>query len=317
MLTTTGVRNDVVDYDVAPRITFDAAAYQPMRVMPVAHNLDRHPLLQLPALVAAAPRLSKVSTVRIHDDRATFRTSFVDAPTTNPVDRDAEDVLASLESAEAWMSLLGVHKDAAYRQLLDQVLDSVRPLVEAKDPGMSYRCADIFVASPGAVTPYHMDHENNFILQIRGKKLLYVCEPLDRRVVSEASLELFHGKGSRDLVVYKDEFADLAHKFQLEPGLGGYMPSTAPHWVKNGDEVSITMSFTFYTTGALRRKALHRANYHLRRLGLNPAPVGRSPQADAAKHLIAGSTLAGRDWMQRIRGKRDVQDYSSYYGENA
>src|SRR3954462_14057529 len=102
-----------------------------------------------------------------------------------------------------------------------------------------------------------MDHEHNFILQIRGGKPLHVWEPLDRQVVTEESLELFHATGSRDKGVYQEAFEARAHAFEVEPGMGGYMPTTSPHWVKNGSGVSVTASFTYYTRAQYRRKKLH------------------------------------------------------------
>jgi Cupin-like domain len=297
----------------AGHVDFDPETFDPMRVMPVRHNLEHHPLLQLPAVVDLAQRLSNVCTVRFHDDRATPGTSFIDAPKTNPISRRPEEIVASIESAHAWLALLGVHKDPAYRALLDEVLESVRPVVDRTDPGMSYRRADIFVASPGAVTPYHLDHEHNFILQVRGEKLLNVCEPLDREVVTEQSLELFHATGSRELVVYRDEFTGRAHQFELEPGRGGYMPTTAPHWVKNGDNVSITISFTYYTRSLRRRELLHRGNYQLRRLGLRPTPVGQAPGMDRLKHAAFTALFGLRDVAAKGRG-RHVEDFTQYYG---
>ncbi len=286
-----------------PRILLDANAFDPMRVMPVRHTLEHHPLLELPAIVDLAQRLDNRCTVRFHDDRATPSTDFIKAPETNPVPGRPEDIVRSIESAHAWLALLGVHHDPEYRALLDEILESVRPIVEEREPGMSYRRADIFVASPGAVTPYHMDHEHNFILQVRGKKLLNVCEPLDREVVTERSLELFHATSSRDLVVYRDDFVARAHHFQLEPGMGGYMPTTAPHWVKNGDNVSITISFTYYTNALRRRKLLHRGNYYLRRSRLLFSPVGRSAAQDALKYPVFRTVFGVRDLVRGWSGR--------------
>jgi len=302
----------LVPEQAPPRLTFDANRFEPMRVMPVHHNLEHHPLLQLPALVEVAQRLDGVCTIRFHDDRAAVNTSFVNAPTSNPVAGRPDEIVRSIESAHAWLAILEVQHDPAYRALLDEVLENVRPVIERKDPHMTYFGADIFVASPGAVTPYHMDHNHGFILQVRGKKLLHVAEPLDREVVSERSLELFHGTGSRELVVYREEFDARANKFNLEPGLGGYMPSTAPHWVKNGDNVSITISFTFYTDGLRRRKLLHRGNHSLRRLGLKPSPVGQSPLKDGVKYAAFRALFRAVDSVQRLRG-REVADLTRYY----
>src|SRR5205807_2542309 len=134
----------------------------------------------------------------------------------------------------------------------------------------------IFITSPNAVTPYHMDHEKNFILQCLGKKKVYVWEPLDRDVVTERSLELFHTRHSRELVLFRDELLPRAHALDFEPGMGAYMPSTAPHLVKNGPGVSITLSITYYTRAIRETKLLYKCNHTLRRLGLTPAPIGEA-----------------------------------------
>jgi hypothetical protein len=310
--TPSAARDEALSYSMAPRLTMDASRFDPMRVLPVTHNLEHHPLLQLPALVDVAQRLSGICNIRYHDDRASFGTSFVDAPTSNPVGGRPEDIVRSIESAHAWLAMLNVHHDPQYRQLMDDVLGSVASIVERADSKMAYRGTDIFIASPGAVTPYHMDHNNNFILQVRGNKLLYVCEPLDRDVVTESSLELFHSTGSRDLVVYREEFLEKANTFDLQPGEGAYMPTTAPHWVKNGDNVSITISFTFYTAELRRRKLLHRGNYYLRRMGLNPSAVGQHESVDALKHGALRATFGARDGLKRVLGQQ-VEDTTQLY----
>src|SRR5947207_14670477 len=85
----------------SPKIEFDGAAFDPMKVMAVRHNLIDHPLLQLPALVELAQRLGKKGSVRYHDDRATTSTRFADAPQTNPITARPEDIVRSIESAHA------------------------------------------------------------------------------------------------------------------------------------------------------------------------------------------------------------------------
>ena len=44
---------------------------------------------------------------------------------------------------------------------------------------------------------------------------------------------------------FKDEYPDKAFTFELNPGDGLHFPLTWPHWVKNGNEVSISFSITF------------------------------------------------------------------------
>lgn len=291
-----------------PLITPSDGPFDPWRVQAVAHRLADHPLLRLDALLGLARRLEARRSVRTHADTATAGTSFADAPALHPNAKGAATTLADIANARAWMSLLNVQADPEYRTLVDAALDAVRPMVEAVDPGMCYRGGWIFVSSPGAVTPFHIDHEHNFILQIRGTKRLYTWDPFDRVVVPEEGLERFHDQHSRELVRWDESFRARARVFDLEPGLGGYMPSTSPHMVENGPEPSITVSFTYYTDATRRRELLYRGNARLRRLGRSPAPVGASRVRDAAMLAALGglNTLKGAARRALGRGVRDT-----------
>lgn len=283
-------------------IELDAGSFQPWAIQAVPHGLSDHPLLQLDALVELGRRQQARNLVRTHSDRATAATSFGDAPNLHPNDKTAEQTLSDMENAHAWMSLLNVQADPIYRRFVDEVLDEVKPVIDRRDPGMCYRAGWIFVSSPGAVTPFHMDHEHNLIMQIRGNKRIHVWDPFDREVVSERAQERFHDEHSRELIVWRDTFVDSARVFDLEPGMGGYMPSTSPHMVQNGDNVSITMSFTFYTNSTRRRELIYRGNARLRRLGIAPTPVGASRFRDTAKHLALGAYTTARQRVRRALG---------------
>ena len=287
----------------APRIHLDPVTFEPWKIQALTHALSEHPLLQIGALVDLGKRQQERNLVRTHSADATAGTSFADAPNLHPNAKDAVATLAEIEKAKAWMSLLNVQADPIYRRLIDEVLDEVRPIVERRDPGMCYRAGWIFVSSPGAVTPFHMDHEHNFILQIRGKKRLYTWDPFDREVVSERAQELFHDQHSRELVTWSEAWRARARVFDLEPGLGGYMPSTTPHMVENGDGPSITISFTYYTEATRQRELLYRANARLRRLGLDPRPVGASPGRDRVKHAILAGYTSARNVVRRALGR--------------
>jgi hypothetical protein len=290
-----------------PLITPVDGPFDPWRIQAVTHRLGGHPLLEPDALLELARRLEARRSVRSHAATATAGTSFADAPVLHPNLRGATTTLADIAHAGAWMSLLNVQADPVHRALVDEVLDAVRPLVEAVDPGMCYRGGWIFVSSPGAVTPFHIDHEHNFILQVRGRKRLYTWDPFDRVVVPEQGLERFHDQHSRDLVRWDEAFRARARVFELEPGLGGYMPSTSPHMVENGPQPSVTVSFTYYTDATRRRELLYRGNARLRRLGLSPAPVGASAWRDAAKAGALGAFFGLKSAARRALG-RGVRD---------
>jgi Cupin-like domain len=295
-----------------PRIHVDPAHFDPWKLQALTHDLASHPLLQIDALIELGKRQQERKLVRTHSADATAGTSFADAPNLHPNAKGAVATLADIAKAKAWMSLLNVQADPIYRALIDEILDEVRPVIDRRDPGMCYRAGWIFVSSPGAVTPFHIDHEHNFIMQIRGKKRLYAWDPFDRVVVSERAQELFHDRHSRDLVVWDEAWRSRARVFDLVPGMGGYMPSTSPHLVENGDEPSITISFTYYTDATRQRELIYRGNAQLRRLGLAPRPVGESPQRDRVKRAVLTGLSNAKNLVRRRMG-RSVRENGQPY----
>jgi hypothetical protein len=286
--------------------------FDPWRVQAVRHTLMDHPLLQLDRIVELGRRREAEGKVRTHSDEVTAATPFNEAPRLHPNQKSAALTLDQIESARAWMSLLDIQTDPLYRTLVDEVLDQLRPLIEAKDPGMGYRAGWIFVTSPKAVTPFHMDQEHNFIMQVMGRKRLYVWDPFDREAVSHEALEKFHAVHSRDLVRFSESLRSRATVFDLEPGMGGYMPSTSPHLVENGDNPSVTVSFTYYTDSTRRREVLYKANHKLRRLGLHPSPIGTSPARDAFLHAGMRGFAESKNLVKRLLGRRVISPHQQY-----
>lgn len=180
------------------------------------------------------------------------------------------------------MVLKYVEKDADYRALLDQCLDQVRDLSESVVPGMCNREGFIFLSSPGSTTPFHVDPEHNFLLQIQGRKFVNIFDPADTAVVTEADIERGLFTKNRNLA-FNDEIQARAQVFELTPGLGVHFPVAAPHWVKNGPDVSISFSITFRSMNSERCEAVRRFNVGLRERGFHPKPMGRSAVGDAAK----------------------------------
>src|SRR5262249_20643962 len=123
---------------------------------------------------------------------------------------------------------------------------------------------------------------HNFLLQIRGKKQINIWDSKDRSVLSEITLEKYFSDVDRQ-IVFKEEFQQKASIFELTPGTGLHFPVVAPHWVRNGDEVSVSFSITFRTPASERRRIVHCANANLRRMGVNPTPQGVSAFRDLAK----------------------------------
>jgi hypothetical protein len=295
-----------------PAIEVDWGKFSRSLVMPVTHHLAAHPLLQLPSLIELGKRLEAKGRVRTHSSDAKAGTNFNEAPSKHPNQKSAMETLGDIANAKAWMSLLNVQSDDLYRTLVDEALDSVKPGIDRFDPGMCYRGGWIFVTSPNTVTPFHMDSEHNFILQIQGRKRIYVWDPSDTVVISERAREAFHSTHSRDLIKWQDEFKERAHKFDLEPGQGAYMPSTSPHMVENGNNPSVTVSFTYYTDFTRRQSLLYATRDQLRRLGINPPGVGALPALDEALHATVSRFRSGKNAIRQALGRRVQRSDAPY-----
>jgi hypothetical protein len=166
---------------------------------------------------------------------------------------------------------------------LDRCLDEVQFFSEPIDPGMFRREGFIFISSPHSITPFHADPEYNFLLQIRGKKQISVWDASDRSILSESALENYFSDFERQ-IAFKDEYQQKASIFELAQGEGLHFPVVAPHWVRNGEEVSVSFSITFRTLASERQRIVYSANAGLRRKGLNPTPPGASDILDLAKY---------------------------------
>jgi hypothetical protein len=268
------------------KILVDEKVFHPWKPALFNHTLTDHTLLSLSSLIELAKRHDPKGLIRYHGGHATAATNFENAPQTHATGRSVLDTLTNIGDSDSWVAFHYVDRDPIYKELVDYCLDQMQPLVERYEPKMQGRAGWIFVTSPNAVTPFHMDHEHNFLMQIRGSKRVNVWDPANREVVGENWLETFHATYSREKVKYEDHYQKTAHEFDAVPGLGIYMPSTAPHWVKNGPEVSVTLSVTFLTEGTKRAERIHSMNHMLRRRGLRPSPYGASPVRDAAKDRV-------------------------------
>lgn len=293
-------------------VDVDWASFDPWRIRPVRHRLMQHPLLQPDQLVELGKRLEVDGRVRTHSNAAEAGTPFNTAPRLHPNRMSAAETLQRIRDAKAWMSLLNVQSDPTYRTLVDEVLDELKPGVDRLDPGMCYRGGWIFVTSPNTITPFHFDKEHNFILQVRGRKTLHVWDHRDTVAASEQARDRFHACHERDLLVWNETLRERATVFQLEPGQGAYMPSTSPHMVENGDEPSITVSFTYYTDATHRNSLLHKAHDRLRQFGFNPPSVGHNGMLDALLYAGYDAAASAREWSRRVTGRAIHPDRAPY-----
>ena len=243
----------------------------------IGHRLCDHPLFAIERVLALAQMLP-ASSVEYNagdlpigcDPSATPRTGL-----------SVGDTIKRIEDCRSWMVLKNVEAEPEYRALLKRCLAEVQVHSEPLLPGATHPEAFIFLSSPGSITPYHMDPEHNFLLQIRGSKQMTL---FDREIVPEAQRERFY-RGAHRNMPFENNY--LAHSvvIDLQPGQAVHVPVALPHFVKNGAGVSISFSITFRTPDLYRRGEAHALNGLLRDRGFHPAAVGSHPARDALKSL--------------------------------
>jgi len=174
--------------------------------------------------------------------------------TPDELGRPLDEVFRRIEEPGSWVALYNVETHPAYKTFLAEVTESFRPLVEHEQTGICNVGGFIFISAPPSVTPFHIDRENNFWLQIRGRKTLNVWDHTDRHVVAAADVDQFIVYGGLENVRLEDGFVERSHQFDVGPGDGVYFPCTSPHmtrtdpsWTRRGDGVSVSIGVVFYT----------------------------------------------------------------------
>ena len=250
----------------------------------IGHALTNHPLFEISRLMRLCRSLPE-SSVEYNAGNIPIS---VDPKRTPGNGLSAEETIRRIAKCKSWLVLKYVEQDPEYRALLHDCLAEVARQSESLRPGMFLEQGFIFLSSPGSVTPYHMDPEHNFLLQIRGSKRIHMFDGRDRSVLSEEELEQFYRGGHRNLA-YPTNGNRRGWTFDLSPGFGLHFPVTAPHYVRNGEEVSVSFSITFRTPDLKRRRLVHIGNAFLRRRGFRPRPAGMHPRYDFLKYLAFGA----------------------------
>jgi hypothetical protein len=253
------------------------AAYFDKKPFHVAHGLGSHKLFALPRLMELARALPE-AFVEYNGGNLPVGVTAAQTPRNG---LSAEETVRRIAENGSWMVLKRVEQSPEYGALLDACLDEIAG--QATLPKMQKRGGFIFLSSPGAVTPFHLDPEHNFLLQVRGTKTVNMWDRDDRFVLPDQELETFYSAFVHRNLPWREVFQTTAWQVPLKPGQGLHFPVAVPHWVKNGREVSVSFSITFRSESSEARELVYRANARLRKLGLSPRPPGQSLLLDQTK----------------------------------
>lgn len=254
----------------------------------VRHPWADEPAFKLEALGAVMERASKRPSDYYYDAgdiKVTDSWGSRESPGLSP-----KQILDNIETAGVWCIMKHVEQDAPYDRLLNEWAAFVRALAGPLGGRRLLRPEMlVLVTSPGRTTPFHFDAEVNFLVQLRGTKEVWVCNPLDRLVTTEAELEKYYAVTST-AGVYSELAKQRGQRFVLGPGDALHIPTHAAHWVHNYDNVSVSLSMNFELPW-LAHRARYQGNHMLRELGFQPPPVGRNVLRDQLTGVTMGSAF--------------------------
>ncbi|WP_431273721.1 JmjC domain-containing protein [Variovorax ureilyticus] len=278
----------------------DPQGFTTYGVAALHHNFHEHPLFQVPELVKLAMELAPREQCRFMRQGMTVA-SAIAHDSRHPDGRSLEEFFQRMEEPGSSVALYNIEVIPRYDDLLHSIVGSMRALVEREQPDIFLVNGFVFFSAPPSVTPFHIDRENNFWLQLHGRKTLDVWDHRDRSIVPADGVEDFIVTQSLRKVRFKEEFMPRALEFDAGPGDAIYFPSTSPHmtrsgtdWVGPGNRLSISIGVTFYTSVTRRLARIHQTSRLMRKCGLSPSYPGESMLADACKAAVGGLVGAAR-----------------------
>jgi len=275
-----------------PYIEAEAADFRERfnrRSFEISHHLAGHPLFQLHQLLELTKRTKETRPQHAYYDAGDIQIGqrWSDAPKRT---FSIDEAIERIETAGAWIILKHAQKDPEYAVLIERTMAELKALIgQDMEPHVKQEDLIIFITSPKRISSYHIDRECNFLLQIHGDKTIHVFDQNDRDVLTEEELEKFWTVDN-NAPLYKPTLQNRAASYLLKPGKGVHIPVNAPHWLQNGDNVSVSLSVNFQFKDSARAN-VYRANFFLRKLGMHPSPPGGGLIRDSVKNATLGSAM--------------------------
>ena len=280
------------------------------------HTLADHPLFKLPRLIELAQSMPR-DRIEYNSGKVAVDQRPEDIP---QIDLPAGEVIRTIEECNAWMVIKGVETDSEYRDLLHGFLGEVSAAAGDDVAPFSDLQAFLFVSSAGSTTPFHIDAEENILVQIRGDKFVHIFDNGDRSLIGEEAMEISPSKHRNQ--TYDKSFEDRAEVFSLKAGDAVHIPYMWPHWVRTGKDYTISIAMTWKTPQVLRLNKIRLMNGTMRRFNLPQKPPGEVPFVDGAKVFAHDAARAVIDPLRKsesarrlLRGLIYGRKANYYYGK--
>ncbi|GGC58584.1 transcription factor [Chelatococcus reniformis] len=248
------------------------------------HSLNGGGLFEIPRLVQLAKRMIAGGTAA-NFSALNFRRASVDSKfTALPEEQRLAETVERLGESGSWIKLTRTQDfDPEYGEMLTSIIDEIEALSGTPlKRDITWPTMTLFLASPKIATPFHIDHESNFLFQVQGEKDVCLFDGTDRELVPDREVERFYN-GNAEAANYREDLQERGTVYRLTPGTVVHHPPLAPHWVRNADNISVSVSVGFCMRALEDRARVYQANFILRMIGLKPLPPGRSPARDWMK----------------------------------
>jgi hypothetical protein len=268
------------------------------------HELANHDALSLESLREIVLSLP---ADQVYASRADLKidTDFDRAHKDHAIDRSLAATLADMATTNAYVMVRQPDTHPRLRPILELFMSELRENIRKNPqasstffaPGVGEEFHDpmlyLFISSPNSVTPFHVDRYSTLLLQLQGEKDVMIWDRRDRGTVTEEELESLFGQPYVKNPGYKGAHTREPHTAHLTRGHGVHIPFTAPHWVKNGPAVSVSISFICQTDAALRDAHAYNFNYRWRKLlSRIPSPLPKPPIMSVGESEIVDTTKA-------------------------
>jgi hypothetical protein len=223
-------------------LPFSAYEQYPVSPFSFTHSLSNEPLLALKELLSIAKILppEMIECVSPHKNLQSII-----------------KLIENIETSSSWLIFRNLEQLPKYKSLMELVINKLieKNLVNTND--FHNPMCFAFISSPLVKTPFHIDPEHNFLLQIRGTKIVKINDHGKNPIITEREISDFYKDEIGYSLRYNLNYEKSLDSVDLNPSTGVYIPVTYPHLVFNGNNISISFSVTFRTAMSEEHRLRH------------------------------------------------------------
>lgn len=261
----------------APLVTVDPSFPEHLRTrtpLELGHALVDEPMLSLESIASLAAELGPES---ISFERAQ-KGLVADTADVEFAPADVAAQILELAAGDSWFTLLNIEHVDGYRRLVDRILESLAGASGLPPEVMRRRMGFVFASSPRSVTSAHFDIEQSVMFQLAGERTLGFGRFSDAAHRQHEIDRYWSGSFGR-LEAMPEHVSEVA----VGPGVGCYIPPYTPHWLTNGDSLSLSLTLTFFERSNEDESMAQAFNARLGRRGVPTRPYGERPTVDRLK----------------------------------